>query len=66
MTNSNAHNNDNEPLPFITLAAYDAITGGQTQLLHVGDYVQIPAGMPHLFSVPAGVKFHYVVFNTRQ
>jgi len=42
------------------------ITGGKTMTVHAGDYVQIPAGMPHMFNPPAGVKFHYVVFNTRQ
>jgi glc operon protein GlcG len=42
------------------------ITGGKTMTVHAGDFVQIPAGMPHMFNPPAGVKFHYVVFNTRQ
>jgi quercetin dioxygenase-like cupin family protein len=44
----------------------DSITGGTTMAVHTGDFLQIPAGMPHLFSVAAGGKFHYVVFNTRQ
>lgn len=44
----------------------DAITGGTTMAVHTGDFLQIPAGMPHLFNVAAGGKFRYVVFNTRQ
>jgi quercetin dioxygenase-like cupin family protein len=45
----------------------DAIVGGTSMTVHTGDFLQIPAGMPHLF-VPTGAdaKFHYVVFNTRQ
>jgi glc operon protein GlcG len=42
------------------------ITGGTTIPVHAGDYMQIPAGMPHLFSIAAGHKLHYLVFNTRQ
>ena len=42
------------------------ISGGKTMTVRAGDYVQIPAGMPHMFNPPKGVKFHYVVFNTRQ
>ncbi len=42
------------------------ITGGKTMTVHAGDYVQIPAGMPHLFHPPKGGSFHYVVFNARQ
>ena len=44
----------------------DGITGGTVVAVHQGDFLQIPAGMPHLFSVGPGLKFHYVVFNTRQ
>jgi len=44
----------------------DAITGGATMTVRAGDFLQIPAGMPHLFNVAAGGKFRYVVFNTRQ
>jgi quercetin dioxygenase-like cupin family protein len=44
----------------------DAIQGGSSKVVHPGDFLQIPAGMPHLFNVAAGGKFHYVVFNTRQ
>jgi quercetin dioxygenase-like cupin family protein len=44
----------------------EAITGGTTMTVRTGDFLQIPAGMPHLFNVAAGGKFRYVVFNTRQ
>jgi quercetin dioxygenase-like cupin family protein len=44
----------------------EAITGGKTVTVHAGDFIQIPAGMPHMFNPPRGGKFHYVVFNTRQ
>jgi quercetin dioxygenase-like cupin family protein len=42
------------------------ITGGKSMTLHAGDYVQIPAGTPHMLNPAKGTKFHYVVFNTRQ
>jgi len=42
------------------------ITGGNTLTLHAGDYVQIPAGMPHMLNPAQGTRLHYVVFNTRQ
>src|SRR5882724_12844016 len=45
----------------------DAIVGGTSMSVHPGDFLQIPAGMPHLFvAASPTVKFHYVVFNTRQ
>ena len=44
----------------------DAISGGTSIAVHTGDFLQIPAGMPHLFNVASGGKFRYVVFNTRQ
>jgi quercetin dioxygenase-like cupin family protein len=45
----------------------DAIVGGTTMTVRKGDFIQIPAGMPHQFSATGpGAKFHYVVFNTRQ
>jgi quercetin dioxygenase-like cupin family protein len=45
----------------------DGIAGGTNQVVRAGDFLQIPAGMPHLFSVSSPtVKFHYVVFNVRQ
>jgi hypothetical protein len=42
------------------------IAGGQNMTVRAGDYVQIPAGMPHMFVPPKGTKMRYVVFNTRQ
>jgi quercetin dioxygenase-like cupin family protein len=45
----------------------DAIVGGTTMTVRAGDFLQIPAGMPHQFTATgAAKKFHYVVFNTRQ
>jgi quercetin dioxygenase-like cupin family protein len=41
------------------------VTGGTTIALHAGDYVQIPAGLPHLFKAAPGTKLHYVVFNIK-
>ena len=34
--------------------------------VRAGDFLQIPAGMPHLFDVKPGGKFRYVVFDARQ
>jgi len=45
----------------------DAIVGGTSMTVHAGDFLQIPAGMPHQFTATgADLKFHYLVFNTRQ
>ncbi len=44
----------------------EAIAGGTSMTVHAGDYLQIPAGMPHLFVASAGTKLHYLVFNARQ
>ncbi len=44
----------------------DGISGGSTMTVRTGDFIQIPAGMPHLFKVNPGVKFRYVVFNGRR
>jgi quercetin dioxygenase-like cupin family protein len=44
----------------------DGITGGKSMTVKTGDFLQIPAGMPHLFNVAAGGKFRYLVFNGRQ
>ncbi len=44
----------------------EGISGGTSMTVRAGDFLQIPAGMPHLFTVSAGGKFRYVVFNTRQ
>src|SRR5437773_2286403 len=43
----------------------DGITGGTTITVRAGDFLQIPAGVPHLFDVKPGGKFRYVVFNAR-
>ena len=42
------------------------IDGGKSMTVHTGDFMQIPAGMPHLFNVAAGGKFRYLVFNGRE
>ena len=45
----------------------DGIEGGTKMTVHAGDFLQIPAGMPHEFNgIAPGTKFRYVVFNTRQ
>jgi quercetin dioxygenase-like cupin family protein len=45
----------------------DAIVGGTSMTVRTGDFLQIPAGMPHLFVATGPTRnFHYVVFNTRQ
>jgi mannose-6-phosphate isomerase-like protein (cupin superfamily) len=45
----------------------DGISGGTSITVRGGDFLQIPAGMPHLFEVASPtVKFRYVVFNARQ
>src|ERR1700761_6391574 len=45
----------------------EAIEGGKTMTVHAGDFLQIPAGMPHEFNgIAPGAKFRYVVFNTRE
>ena len=36
------------------------ITGGTTVVLHAGDYIQIPAGLPHQMTDPKG-DFRYFV-----
>lgn len=40
-------------------------TGAKTQLLHVGDYFQIPPGMPHKLDAAPGKSLSYVVFKAR-
>ena len=45
----------------------DAIVGGTSMTVRAGDFLQIPAGMPHLFvATGPAANFHYVVFNARQ
>lgn len=36
------------------------LAGGTTVTLHAGDYLQVPAGVPHLMTNPKG-DFHYFV-----
>ena len=44
----------------------DGIVGGTKMTVRAGDFLQIPAGMPHEFDgIAPGSKFRYVVFNTR-
>ena len=42
------------------------ITGGNSVTIHPGDYLQIPAGLPHMLNPAKGTKLNYVTFNTRQ
>jgi quercetin dioxygenase-like cupin family protein len=44
----------------------NSIAGGKSIAVHAGDYMQIPAGTPHLFNAAKGTKLRYVVFNTKQ
>ena len=43
----------------------DAQTGASTRALHPGDFVIIPAGMPHKFDAAPGKELNYVVFKAR-
>src|ERR1700761_8031658 len=44
----------------------EGIAGGTRIAVHAGDFLQIPAGMPHEFNgIAPGSKFRYVVFNTK-
>jgi quercetin dioxygenase-like cupin family protein len=43
----------------------DAQTGASTKTLHPGDFVIIPAGMPHKFDAAPGKELNYVVFKAR-
>jgi mannose-6-phosphate isomerase-like protein (cupin superfamily) len=42
-----------------------SVSGGTTVAIHAGDYMQIPAGTPHLFTAAPGTKLHYIVFNIK-
>ena len=42
-----------------------AVLGGTVISLHAGDYLQIPAGMPHLFNAIHGARLRYIVFNIK-
>lgn len=39
--------------------------GGKTQTLHPGDFVLIPAGLPHFFAAAPGKTLTYVVYKAR-
>ena len=39
------------------------IVGGQKIVLHQGDYMLIPWGMPHQFLIAPGGSFHYIMFK---
>jgi quercetin dioxygenase-like cupin family protein len=43
----------------------DTQTGATTKALHPGDFVIIPAGMPHKFDAAPGKSLYYVVFKAR-
>jgi quercetin dioxygenase-like cupin family protein len=43
----------------------NAQTGGTVRALHPGDFVLIPAGMPHKFDAAPGRELNYVVFKAR-
>ena len=42
-----------------------SVSGGTVIQLHPGDYLQIPAGVPHMFNAARGTKLRYVVFNIK-
>jgi mannose-6-phosphate isomerase-like protein (cupin superfamily) len=39
--------------------------GAKTQALHPGDFVLVPAGMPHTFAAAPGKSLSYVVYKAR-
>ena len=41
------------------------MNGATTQILHAGDYFQIPPGMPHKLDAAPGKTLSYVVFKAR-
>jgi hypothetical protein len=41
------------------------LVGGKLQLLHPGDRLVIPPGMPHLFTAIPGHTFTYLIFKQR-
>ena len=41
------------------------MNGAVTQILHAGDYFQIPPGMPHKLDAAPGKTLSYVVFKAR-
>ncbi len=42
------------------------ITGGTSVEVHPGDYIQIPAGVPHLTALAPGAHFRVLVVKIRQ
>lgn len=40
-------------------------SGAKRQILHAGDFVLIPSGMPHKFEATPGKELNYVVFKHR-
>lgn len=43
----------------------NAVSGGTIIALHAGDYLQIPAGTPHMFNAAKGTQLYYLVFNIK-
>jgi mannose-6-phosphate isomerase-like protein (cupin superfamily) len=41
------------------------MSGGTTQALGAGDYLQIPAGVPHIINAAPGKELSYVIFKHR-
>lgn len=44
----------------------DAISGGRTVVLHAGDYVFVPAKLPHLMTLRPGTTIRYGLVKTKQ
>ena len=42
-----------------------AIVGGKTMTVHAGDYVFVPAGLPHRMALDPGKSIRYAVVKTR-
>jgi uncharacterized RmlC-like cupin family protein len=42
----------------------DAITGGKTMTLHAGDYIFVPANLPHRMVLAPGKTIRYAVVKT--
>jgi hypothetical protein len=41
------------------------LVGGKTQILHPGDRLVVPPGMPHIFTATPGHTFTYLIFKQR-
>ena len=46
-------------------SASGKLVGGKFQLLHPGDRLVIPPGMPHIFTATQGHTFTYVIFKQK-